>query len=162
MITWTFPLVMYAMTLISSCIRGEQLMFYLLLALIPFIFACWVVNSLLSGKDLRDISKHLTLGEKKELTRQARSYGSKIGIFLVAPLAVACGCLYAFGLRATRPYIALLCLFMIILVALLFRQSEKKRVFMYSTDYGVKLTNRRIHSVANPLSDPVKSASSSE
>ena len=147
-IKWTFPIMPYAIGLIWLYVRGYHLDLYVSLALIPFILICWGINNLISEHDLRDIHRNLTPSEKTELTRQERSHGYKIGLFLIAPFSILFGCLYAFGLRSSWLYLAFSGLFVIIFIALTTKQNEKKRVFMYSTDYGAKLASQRLHSIA--------------
>ncbi|MBC8206123.1 MAG: hypothetical protein ISR84_00315 [Kiritimatiellales bacterium] len=137
-ILWIFALIMYVRALIFSYTEDRQLMFCFLLAQIPLFLICWGLNTLLSGKDIRDISKNLTPLEREESIRLAASYGSKIGIFLAAPCAIISGCLYAFGIRTILPYALLFCLFMIILTPVIILQRRKMKAFMYSTDYAKK------------------------
>jgi len=91
---WVFILGVYVYALVSSYNTGRQRMFYLLLAQIPFFFICWGLSILLSGRTVRDISKHLTQEERAESTRLARSYGGKMGIFVAAPFALLCAWLH--------------------------------------------------------------------
>jgi hypothetical protein len=146
---WVFALAMYVRSLISSHTDDRQFMFYFLLAQIPLVFLCWGLNTLLSGKDIREISKNLTPAEREESTRLAASYGSKMGLFIAAPFAVICGFLYAvLGFRTVLPYAILFCLFIIIVTPFMILHRKKMKVFIFSTDYAKKTANQRMNSIA--------------
>jgi hypothetical protein len=137
-VMWVFVIAMYARSLISSYTAGRQHLFYFLLAGIPFFFLCWGLNDLLSGKDIRDISKNLTVTEREELTRLATSRGVRIGI-LAAPFILVCGFLYAFlGPRAILSCLILFGLLMVIAVPNMISHHKKMKAFMYSTEYAKK------------------------
>ena len=107
-VMWGFILTMYANSLVSSYTAGRQRMFYFLLAEIPFFFLCWCLSILLSGKDIRDISKNLTDAEREESRRLAASYGGRMGLFVGGPFAIVFGFLHTFlGSRTYLPYIEL-------------------------------------------------------
>ena len=134
---WGFILAMYAHSLVTSYTGGRDRTFYLLLATIPFVFLCWALSILLSGKDIRDRYKNLTDSEREESRQLAESYGARMGLFIAGPFAIVCSVFYAFlGIRTFLPYVLLFCLLIIVAAPFMVLHRQKMRTFMYSTEYA--------------------------
>jgi hypothetical protein len=161
---WIFILAMYGQFLFTSYTDGRWRTFYMWLALVPFALLCWGISILLSGRETRDIYKHMTEEEREELGRVSASYGGIMGLLLAGPLAAACGVLYFFfGVRSLLPYLLLFCVLMVVAAPFMWRQHRKTREFIYATEYarqrgfGTKPANQ----VAHATSEPAPSADSS-
>jgi apolipoprotein N-acyltransferase len=128
---------MYVFILVSSYKTGEQRRFYFLLAQITLFFLGWGISLLLSGKTLRDIAKHLTEEERAESTRLARSYGGKMGLFVVGLFTILFTWLRTmFDVRGILPYAGLFCIVMVLAAPFIFRHRKKMKDFMFSTEYA--------------------------
>ena len=139
MAVWVFICGMYTHSLFTSYVAGRQRDFYLLLGLIPFVFLCWGLNILMTGKDLWRISQNLTGAEREERTRLAESYGKRMGMLIGGPLVFIYGFVYmVLGLRTILPYAVLFCFFAIIAAPFIVRQRRKMKSFMYSTEYALE------------------------
>ena len=133
---WVFILGVYTYTIMSVYTSGQMRFLYLLLAFIPLLLLGWGLSLLLSGRIVREISKHLTDEERAESARLARSYGDKIGVYVAIP-ALLCGWLFAFwGVRSALPYVGIFCLFMLLASPFMFRHWKQMRTFMLSTEYA--------------------------
>ena len=136
---WVVILGIYLYTLVSTYNSGQQRSFYLLLAVIPLFFICWVLSLLLTGKPFRDISKNLTDEERAESNRLASSYGSRVGLFVAAPFGIMSGCLYSFfNVRSFLIYVVLFCFVMLLASPFMYRHWKSMRSFMLSTAYAKK------------------------
>jgi hypothetical protein len=121
----------------SAYNSGEQLFFYMYLALIPLFFVCWGLSFLVSGGTVREIAKHLTDEERAESARLALSYGCKLGLFVAVPLGVMCVWCYLFlDIRSPLAYVAVFCIVMLLASPFMFRHWKKMRAFMLSTKYA--------------------------
>ena len=116
---------------------GDTKAALLTIGLIPFFFICWGLSILWAGKDLRDISRHLTETEREQSIRLAQLYGGKVGLFIAVPFATVCGFFYAFlVIRTILPYVLLFCFFMTIGAPFVILHRKKTKAFMFSTDYA--------------------------
>lgn len=135
---WFVILGIYAFVLTSSYRTGQQHTFHLLLMSILLVPLCWGLSILLTGKDAREISKHLTPEEREKSIQMERSYGGKMGLFFAGPFAGLCALLRTWGIQSALPYIGLFCIMAILISPFAVHHWKEMRAFMLSTEYARK------------------------